>query len=78
MRQDMRRPRGRQGLVRLRRRARRRVPYAPWTAEEDAVLAEMVRVGVSSDFWTSLLPGRTFGEMAARRLDLGLPRARQI
>ena len=44
----------------------------PWTAAEDAKLADMTALGVTSDAWPVQLPHRTFGEVAERRLDLGL------
>lgn len=42
----------------------------PWTPEEDRRLGEMMAVGLSSDFWSTALPERSFGEIAERRLEL--------
>lgn len=44
----------------------------PWTEEEDETLREITALGLVSDAWPSALPGRRFGEIAERRLDLGL------
>lgn len=46
------------------------VPPRPWTPEEDEKVAEIARIGLASDHWTLALPGRTFGEIAERRLSL--------
>lgn len=51
-------------------RRRRSAPLAPFTAQEDAELAQMVRCGLSCDYYRSHLPGRTFGEILDRRLQL--------
>lgn len=56
----------------MRRRRRVWTQARPWSEEEDARLADMVALGVTSDAWPVQLPGRTFGEVAERRLDLGL------
>lgn len=49
-----------------RRPAAARPTPRPWTAEEDARLREMLSVGLSNEFWTAQLPGRTFGEITER------------
>jgi hypothetical protein len=56
-----------------RRRKWVRPPSLPWTAEEDAILVELCRIGASSDLWPTALPRRRFGEVAERRLDLKPP-----
>jgi hypothetical protein len=48
----------------------RRDQAAPFTPSEDAELARMVGCGLASDFWHVGLPGRRFGEIAERRLQL--------
>lgn len=60
------------------RRRRRPPPLRPWTAAEDALLRQMVADGLSCDGWAAMLPGRSFGEIAERRLDLGLKPARLL
>jgi hypothetical protein len=52
------------------RRAAKIAAPAPWSAEEDARLADMVRCGLASEFWKDSLPGRRFGEILERRLTL--------
>ncbi|WP_225205073.1 hypothetical protein [Novosphingobium huizhouense] len=42
----------------------------PFTPQEDEALCQMVRVGLSCDYWQAQLPGRTFGELLERRMDL--------
>lgn len=46
---------------------RRQYPKA-WTPEEDKALADMIRCGLSVDYYA--LPGRSFGEILDRRLEL--------
>ena len=50
----------------------------PWTPDEDDRLREMVAVGLSSDFWSSAFPDRSFGEIAERRLELNSKMAELI
>ena len=49
---------------------RKRPPPAPWTAEEDAELANMITCGLCAYFYQVGLPHRPFGEILQRRLDL--------
>ncbi|HQS70010.1 MAG: hypothetical protein B7Y36_08315 [Novosphingobium sp. 28-62-57] len=42
----------------------------PFTPAEDQELCQMVRCGLSIEFYKDNLPGRSFGEIIARRLDL--------
>ena len=51
------------------------VPAPPWTAAEDEKLAEICSIGLASGHWHLALPGRRFGDIATRRLDLGLKMA---
>lgn len=51
-------------------RRRKPVVRPAWTPEEDECLREAVRIGLCSDAWGAAFPGRTFGEIAERRLDL--------
>jgi hypothetical protein len=53
-------------------RRRKTPPSEPWTPEEDQKLRDMMAVGLISDAWASALPGRRFGEICERRLDLGI------
>lgn len=59
-------------MPRRSRRTPQLVEPKPWTAEEDASLADICRIGLSSDYWTMAIPGRSFGEIAERRHDLKL------
>lgn len=43
---------------------------APFTPAEDAELCQMVRCGLAVEFYKDQLPGRPFGEILSRRLDL--------
>ena len=54
--------------------ARPRITLAPrpWSPDEDARLREICAIGLTSDAWPNAIPGRTCGEIAARRLDLQL------
>jgi hypothetical protein len=54
------------------KRRRARIEPRAWTAAEDEKLREICAIGLASDHWHLALPGRTFGEIAERRLDLGL------
>lgn len=45
-----------------------------FTHEEDAKLADMIALGVSSDFWADALPGRSVTELIERAYDFGLAR----
>jgi hypothetical protein len=50
-------------------------PFAealPWTPSEDAVLTEISAIGLANDFWPLALPNRRFGEIAERRVELGV------
>lgn len=49
---------------------RRRSPAAAFTPNEDAELCQMVRCGLSVDFYSVGLPGRPLGEILDRRLQL--------
>lgn len=42
----------------------------PFTPQEDQELCQMVRCGLSAEFYKDNLPGRAFGEIVDRRLDL--------
>ncbi len=44
----------------------------PWTPEEDATLAEIMTIGLANDFWPLALPNRRFGDIAERRIELGV------
>ena len=63
-------------------RRRARPPAAPFTLDEDAELKQMVRIGLSCDYYRIGLPDRGFGEILERRLQLietgQLQRAREI
>jgi hypothetical protein len=59
-------------------RRKRRPPPRPWTPDEDRRLSAMIRLGLSCDYWHIEFPDRRFGEIAERRLDLNIPRAREI
>lgn len=48
--------------------SRRRHP--PFTPEEDRELCQMVRCGLASEYYQASLPGRPFGEILERRLQL--------
>jgi hypothetical protein len=54
----------------------------PWTPAEDDKIVEVTRIGLASDLWHHALPGRTFGEIAERRLQLreagACPKTREI
>ncbi len=55
----------------MKRRGRRSpVPVRPWTEAEDEKVVEIAQTGLSSDHWHLALPGRTFGQIAERRLQL--------
>lgn len=47
----------------------------PWTADEDEKVRYIARTGVIADAWPAILPGRVFGEIVDRRLELGLKTA---
>jgi hypothetical protein len=49
---------------------RKRPPPPPWSPEEEAELAAMVRCGLSVDHYQTKLPGRMMGDILARRLEL--------
>lgn len=57
-------------------------PAQPWTPDEEAILCDMVRCGLSCDYYKENLPGRRFGEILNRRLSLiergDVQRARRI
>ena len=63
-------------------RRRARTQAAPFTLEEDAELKQMVRIGLSCDYYKLGLPDRGYGEILERRLQLietgQLQRAREI
>jgi hypothetical protein len=42
----------------------------PFSAEEDAEIVRMTECGLSSEHWPVALPGRTVGQILARRLEL--------
>lgn len=44
----------------------------PWTPEEDATLVEIMTIGLANDFWSLALPDRRFGDIAERRIELGV------
>lgn len=62
-------------MARRARKQRLDVPPTPWTAAEDEKLAEICAIGLAADHWHLALPGRRFGDIATRRLDLGLKMA---
>jgi hypothetical protein len=58
-------------------RRRTRTPQSaaerrPWTPDEDAVLAEIMAIGLANDFWPLALPDRCFGDVAERRIEWGV------
>jgi hypothetical protein len=49
---------------------RNRPTPPPWTAEEEAELIQMCRIGLSCDFYKTALPDRQFGDILEKRLTL--------
>jgi len=54
----------------IRRRRQPRPLPAPWSPDEDAKLADMVNLGVTTEAWPVQFPARRFGEVLERRLEL--------
>lgn len=48
---------------------KRPVPQ-PWSPEEEKQLQDACRAGLSCDYWKTVFPDRTFGDVAEKRLTM--------